>query len=1233
MERKPKETIFLRPRLWRNLMALVACSLLLPVLLPAGQSLVLSPVYSQTVTDPTYPSNQSFRVEYQLHGLVAPPAGVYSQKLFSLSGVGIYAIVYPDGSLNMTQTRNSVDGGAACGVSSNNSPDVLVRFQLDLAQNRVTCELWNYDGTGYNSRIYPLQGLIPGYSFSGGNIGIGATGNLGFLRVATTVLPLGSRPPTTADAGDWTELKFDGNLRDSSGHNHGASGSASFIPTPDQVPVALPKTKDAPSWSNWVSLRAGFPAQLDGTASYSLADGSSSVSYFWQQQRGPSTVVWANRTNAVPTLTGLIFGTYTFSLRVTDLAGTSSVASIQVGAVATDNNGVVVNANPNVDKIFGPMIAFGRNPWGYMDQRAIAATNLRTAAYNRMGINPPSWATALPGTVSYRFAGATTIGALFTTLCAPITSNLQSTVTVCDASKLDLSVLPTRILIGTFPQEEIRICSASGNVLTVCYDGRGIAPGASNDGYRAAGQAWPNGTPAGQSKVTGTGTSFNTTLCPAGATGVAPFPLGTVSYSTGTVTVRAGLSSAAGVGTSWSTANGVIQGYSIRIQATHGGTPFSFLARINSVNSATDITMNRVFPADADPGTYTYQIVISDIQLPSLHYNRSDGSDGQIFWSSNGCESDTQLYLTASHDVGGLNGTQQNGRQYSVTSMAGYAGAFGVNFYGEDLAHRALYYRSGWAPALAAANMISDQWATSPYTAGGDAGGNPLTIGGGVIGAIAAAVIDNRVSWPNLRGFMNNAAVPPATNCNYDDTRDLSYYYAWVALGAQFDPDTSVNGFRAKWQAKLASIYPWEINCKRADNSWANAAFKGVQGAAVHVVSGSATATGTGFNSATCYGVTSGTITVVHGSAAATGTGFINSSKIVIEGTSGGSPFSGFYRYQLNSAASLTLAVLWPGDSGTFPYVIENNDNLTSIGATVDDPQLQKTFGCSYVSPTTLTLSRPWDGPTETAYLWQGILPGYSQQPFMMGIKANELRWASQVSTVNPTGFATLLSQAATWMRTSGYDPVTQGLFYGRVIQACEPVTTPAPAPQFDSRTPGCNDGLIPGYLEQARTLTAEASAAISAYYLNNPTPDNRTWGDTLYGSLWGYGPFTAPGYYSDPYQGSNQDDNNLGSYKWTGFHFGMGMAHQWPAVRVGGVAPATPRTVYVSFDQAAGATARMIVTAPSGAATTYTCGSTSPCSIQVDDRQGAHWLQVQYLSAGGDVISRSAPQLLTASR
>ena len=89
----------------------------------------------------------------------------------------------------------------------------------------------------------------------------------------------------------------------------------------------------------------------------------------------------------------------------------------------------------------------------------------------------------------------------------------------------------------------------------------------------------------------------------------------------------------------------------------------------------------------------------------------------------------------------------------------------------------------------------------------------------------------------------------------------------------------------------------------------------------------------------------------------------------------------------------------------------------------------------------------------------------------------------------------------------------------------------------------------------------------MTVMYLANPTAQNRAIGDMFYGATYGAPGYTASGYWSDGLVSSNLDDQSLGSYKWPGFFFGVGMAHQWPAARLGGVAPAQPRSVPITFD------------------------------------------------------------------
>lgn len=104
-----------------------------------------------------------------------------------------------------------------------------------------------------------------------------------------------------------------------------------------------------------------------------------------------------------------------------------------------------------------------------------------------------------------------------------------------------------------------------------------------------------------------------------------------------------------------------------------------------------------------------------------------------------------------------------------------------------------------------------------------------------------------------------------------------------------------------------------------------------------------------------------------------------------------------------------------------------------------------------------------------------------------------------------------------------------------------------------------------------------------------------------------------------------------IGAGKWYGFFFGMGASWRWPAQRLGGVQAAQPRAVFVGFDVGSvpsAASVQIVVTAPSGAQTSYAC-SDSPCQVTVDDRQGSHLYRMSYLSRSGEVLARSQSALL----
>ncbi len=125
--------------------------------LSASQSLVLTtngPTF--TFNEPSLRQSQSWRIEFQLHDFKAAPANNYGEKIFWNGGVGAIASIFPDGSINLSDLWDLGYGGAPCVVTTTGKNNVLVRFQRDVARSVTVCELWNFDGTGYNSQTIPF---------------------------------------------------------------------------------------------------------------------------------------------------------------------------------------------------------------------------------------------------------------------------------------------------------------------------------------------------------------------------------------------------------------------------------------------------------------------------------------------------------------------------------------------------------------------------------------------------------------------------------------------------------------------------------------------------------------------------------------------------------------------------------------------------------------------------------------------------------------------------------------------------------------------------------------------------------------------------------------------------------------------------------------------------------------------------------------------------------------------
>lgn len=370
--------------------------------LPAwgGQSLVLTPGNTGSFTVPSsapWTSISDLRITARLHGVSGCP---------SLSGIfSLGLLILRCGS--SADTINFQDGDASRGavLDISGRTDFFLRAQRNAASGDISVEVWDADGTDYASHTSSGAALnslnLAGSRTIGGT---STTMDVAWVRISATLVPIANTPPAsgTGDLADW---EFEGVLTDSGPSSMTITfGGASYSSTPTYPPIPVVTTSGAPAWSSAEIARAGGTVTLDGTGSYSLVD-SPTLTYFWTQTAGPSTAAFSSRTTSTTAVSGLTAGQYTFLLRVTDAEGTSATATLIVGAVATDSNSVVVQSDPEVDFVFGPLIRSGASPWPYSDR-------MHAALVEHFGSTLPAdeWNTALSGTISVTNGSPTITG-------------------------------------------------------------------------------------------------------------------------------------------------------------------------------------------------------------------------------------------------------------------------------------------------------------------------------------------------------------------------------------------------------------------------------------------------------------------------------------------------------------------------------------------------------------------------------------------------------------------------------------------------------------------------------------------------------------------------------------------------------------------------------------------------------------------------------------------------------
>ena len=331
---------------------------------------------SVNISGSTYTSRGSWRLEGRVTSWALPANGS-RYNLVSLVSANVNVALTNSGGVPQLYFFDFIDGildnGFVIPVPNITGGDFVWRLTKNSAASTMTLEAWNVNGSGYSAKSATLGQAGAVNNALTGVLRIGdpalAAGSIAFVRWFSTLVPIASQAPygagVGADLGDW---EFNGNGNDSSSHgdNLAYTGGAPSYPTAPIYPPACilpPQT----------TFRAGVPlTTLNASGAFPL-DGSTSLTrYLWQQisepspftgQDPPTSASWVGETLANPVLTGLISGSYTIQLTVTQGNGQSSSCSQKYGMVATDDNGSVVIPNPVHAKILGPMMITNKNPW------------------------------------------------------------------------------------------------------------------------------------------------------------------------------------------------------------------------------------------------------------------------------------------------------------------------------------------------------------------------------------------------------------------------------------------------------------------------------------------------------------------------------------------------------------------------------------------------------------------------------------------------------------------------------------------------------------------------------------------------------------------------------------------------------------------------------------------------------------------------------------------------------
>ena len=345
-------------RLSSLLVVLTAAIGLFPEVLPGQGFRSLSGSAEGSLPSNPFNAMTNWRLELRISDFQLNHPGPGHQHIF-VQGTLLLRIL--QGSSNLSLTSFADTGSPTTTISIAGRSDIVVRVQRRHQERRFQIEIWDANGQNYAaSREQVHDGRTADHAgpmFVGQDQnGNGAfTGKIAYLRWFSSLLPAASAAPNNIASGDLFQHEFENSLNDSGARR-----------------INLRNGRFAPSYSNTrpvailpepYTIRAGYPHQLDGSS-------SGAAQYRWEQVAGPSTLIFDNPTSPTPTITGAVFGypSYLIRLQVIDGAGQSATSTLKLGAVATNEEGVVIPPEERVSFVLGPMLRDGLSPWPFYDR-------------------------------------------------------------------------------------------------------------------------------------------------------------------------------------------------------------------------------------------------------------------------------------------------------------------------------------------------------------------------------------------------------------------------------------------------------------------------------------------------------------------------------------------------------------------------------------------------------------------------------------------------------------------------------------------------------------------------------------------------------------------------------------------------------------------------------------------------------------------------------------------------